>query len=66
MKAGSSSVPITALLGLEDLVAKIIDDLHAKGMYPESEDESVQRMNAVEEHTARILAFLKDFVASQK
>lgn len=66
VRAGSASIPIMALIDLEDQISKIIEDLHAKGMYPESEEESAARMSIVEEHTAKVLQFLKDFLAANQ
>ena len=65
-KAGHLSVPLTAILGLEDQVARIVEDLHERRLYPEKPEETEARIKATEAHMTKISEFLKAFLAAQK
>jgi hypothetical protein len=62
LEEGSPSVPITSLLELEEQIRKIIEDLHDRGMYPETDDEADQRMQEIHAHTARAIDFLSSIM----
>jgi hypothetical protein len=63
---GSMSVSVLGLVELEEQIRKIIEDLHDKGMYPETDEEAEARMAGTHAHTAAVLKFLQGFVGAQE
>jgi hypothetical protein len=61
LSAGSTVIPIFKLLELEDAIRNIIEDLHEKQMFPETEEESTARNQETQEHMQRVLQLLQAF-----
>jgi ABC-type transporter Mla subunit MlaD len=64
IREDSTWVPITSLLEIEDQVRKIIEDLHERGMYPETDEEADQRLQETQAHTVRVMDFLRSIMPS--
>jgi hypothetical protein len=51
---GESSVPIQGILPIEHQIAKTIDELFERGLYPESDSETKARLQRRELHTKKL------------
>jgi hypothetical protein len=63
---GSMSISVLGLIELGEQVRKIIEELHEKGLYPETPEEEDERLARTHEHTASVLKFMQDFVKSHE
>jgi hypothetical protein len=63
---GSMSVSVISLIELGEQIRKIIEDLHEKGLYPETPEAAEERLASTHQHTASVLKFLQDFAKSHE
>jgi hypothetical protein len=61
LSAGSTAIPIFKLLDVEEGIRNIIEDLHEKDMFPETEEESAARIQEAQEHMQRVIQVLQAF-----
>jgi hypothetical protein len=59
IESGAPAVPISAVFDLESQINDIIDDLQAKGIFPETDDEAQQRVQEGQAHSERVLGFFQ-------
>jgi hypothetical protein len=59
---GMMDLELISVLDLEQQLVILTEDLREKGMLMESEEENQTRMNAIQEHSQRILDFLESLV----
>lgn len=58
-KQGNPSVSLIFLIDIESQIHKLIEDLAARGMFPESDEDAQERVLATQAHTLKIIEFLK-------
>ena len=66
VEKGQTEVSLLGLMDLEDQIVKIIDDMSNRGLYPESETEAQQRVQKTQQHTLKVIQFLKDLKAQRE
>ena len=59
VKAGEMNVTMTSVLDIEDQIQRRIDDLCERGMFPESDSDCSARIAFIENHTKKIVEFLR-------
>ena len=66
VEKGQTEVSLLGLMDLEDQIVKIIDDMSNRGLYPESETEAQQRVQKTQQHTLKVIQFLKDLKSQRE
>lgn len=57
---GQIDVSLFGLMDLEDQVGKIIEDMSSRGLYPETENAAVERVQRMQAHNLKVVQFLKE------
>ena len=63
---GETDVAITTVFELEQKVIKIIDSLRQRGVYPETEEETLRSLENAQTHQQKIHDFIKELIATTK
>lgn len=63
---GETDVAITTVFELEQKIIKIIDSLRQRGVYPETEEETLRSLETIQTHQHKIHDFIKNLLSSTK
>ena len=59
-KQGNPSVSLISMIDIESQIQKIVEDLGKRGMFPESDEVTEERVLATQAHTLKVIKFLKE------
>jgi hypothetical protein len=62
---GQTGVPVLAILQFADQIAKTIDDMTRRGLYPEEPDEEQARIQKRQQHASKMIALLEAMKTQQ-
>lgn len=65
-KKGETDVAITTVFELEQKIIKIVDSLRQRGVYPETEEETLRSLEKIQAHQQKIHEFIKELLGSTK
>jgi hypothetical protein len=63
---GRVDVSILSLMDLEEQISKLIDNLSERGLYPETEENGEARKARQQQHTLKVIQFLKALKAARE
>ena len=63
---GQMMILIPSLMDLEREISQTIDTLKQNGLFPETQDQAVERITKLKEHTSKVLNFMKQFSNSNQ
>lgn len=62
---GQIEVSLIGLIDLEDQIGKIIEDMSTRGIYPEDEKSTEERVQRMQLHNIKVVKFLQEIQASK-
>lgn len=63
---GETDIAITTVFELEQKIIKIIDSLRQRGVYPETEEETLRTLESIQTHQQKIHDFIKELLVGTK